>query len=201
MDESVPAAVEKAQASDDTSTEVVDAASAPTAAIAKAAAEDNGHMQRDQQDHGVGAGESGPFAGTADDGSLFSAAAATTTSTTDTDNTAPSGHATGEHKEPTSPTDLAASPRSGATGFVAPSSYLRPLAATRDREGPHRTGNQPFTASESGAKRPMHPLDREQREGLVSGFRSASWKNSMLGYLYGYMLPRKHWLMVYTARN
>jgi hypothetical protein len=199
MDESVPA-VEKAQASDDTSTEVVDAASAPTAAIAKAAAEDNGHMQRDQQDHGVGAGESGPFAGTADDGSLFSAAAATPT-TTDTDNTTPSGHATGEHKEPTSPTDLATSPRSGATGFVAPSSYLRPLAATRDREGPHRTGNQPFTASESGAKRPMHPLDREQREGLVSGSRSASWKNSMLGYSYGYTLARKHWLIVYTARN
>jgi hypothetical protein len=194
-------AVEKAQASDDTSTEVVDAASAPTAAIAKAAAEDNGHMQRDQQDHGVGAGESGPFAGTADDGSLFSSAAATTTSTTDTDITAPSGHATGEHKEPTSPTDLAASPRSGATGFVAPSSYLRPLAATRDREGPHRPGSQPFTASESGAKRPMHPLDREQREGLVSGFRSASWKNSMLGYSCGCTLVGKHWLIVYTARN
>jgi hypothetical protein len=179
MDESVPA-VEKAQASDDTSTAVaVDAASAPTAAIAKAAAEDNGHMQHDQQDHAVGAGESAPFAGTADDGSLFSAA--TTTPTADTDNIASSGYATGEHKEQTSPTDLAASPRSGAaTGFVAPSSYLRPLAATRDREGPHRTGNQPFTASESGARRPMHPLDREQREGLVSGFRSAFLENPML---------------------
>jgi hypothetical protein len=134
-------------------------------------------MQHDQQDHAVGAGESTPFAGTADDGSLFSATAAATT--TPTDNTAPSGHATGEHKEQTSPTDLAASPRSGAApGFVAPSSYLRPLAATRDREGPHRTGHQPFTASESGAKRPMHPLDREQREGLVSGFRSAFLGNS-----------------------
>ena len=198
MDESVPA-VEKAQASDDT-TEVVDAASAPTAAaIAKAAAEDNGHMQQDQQDHAVGAGESAPFAGTADDGSLFSAATAATT--TPTADTAPSGHATGEHKEQTSPTDLAASPRSGAApGFVAPSSYLRPLAATRDREGSHRTGNQPFTASESGAKRPMHPLDREQREGLVSGFSSASVGNAMLGYLYGYMLARERWLTVYTAR-
>jgi len=174
MDESVPA-VEKAQASDDTT--AVDAASQPaaTAAIAKAPAEDNGHMQQDQQDHAVGAGESGPFAGTTDDGSLFSAAA-TTSTTADTDTAAaPSGHATGEHKDPTTPpTDLAASPRSGTPGFVAPSSYLRPLAATRDREGPHRTGNQPFTASESGAKRPMHPLDREQREGLVSGFSSAS---------------------------
>lgn len=199
MDESVPA-VENAQASDDTT--AVDAASAPTAAIAKAAAEDNGHMQQDQQDHGVGAGESAPFAGTADDGSLFSAAAATTTTTAaDTDNTAPSGHATGEHKEPTPPTDLAASPRSGATGFVAPSSYLRPLAATRDREGPHRTGNQPFTASESGAKRPMHPLDREQREGLVSGFSSAASRNAKLQHSYGYMLARKRWLTVYTARN
>ena len=200
MDESVPA-VEKAQASDDTSTvAAVDAASAPTAAIAKAAAEDNGHMQHDQQDHAVGAGESTPFAGTADDGSLFSATAAATT--TPTDNTAPSGHATGEHKEPTTPpTDLAASPRSGTPGFVAPSSYLRPLAATRDREGPHRTGNQPFTASESGAKRPMHPLDREQREGLVSGFHFAFLENYMLGYSYGYTLARKHWLIVYTARN
>ena len=165
MDESVPAG--SPQASDDTS---VDAASAPTAAIAKAAAEDKGHMQQDQQDHAVGAGEPGPFAGTADDGSLFSTPAATTTTTVDTDSAAPSGHATGEHKESIPPTDLAASPRSGATGFVAPSSYLRPLAVTRDREGPHRTGNQPFTASESGAKRPMHPLDREQREGLVSEF-------------------------------
>ncbi|GAB7328820.1 hypothetical protein MBLNU13_g00707t1 [Cladosporium sp. NU13] len=163
MDESVPA-VENAQASDDTT--AVDAASAPIAAIAKAAAEDNGHMQQDQQDHGVGAGESAPFAGTADDGSLFSAAPATTTTAAETDNTPPSSHATGEHKELTPPNDLAASPRSGAPGFVAPSSYLRPLAATRDREGPHRTGNQPFTVSESGAKRPMHPLDREQREGL-----------------------------------
>ncbi|KAM0700760.1 hypothetical protein Q7P35_012481 [Cladosporium inversicolor] len=169
MDESVPA-VEKAQASDDT-TEVGDAASAPTAAaIAKAAAEDNGHMQRDQQDHAVGAGESAPFAGTADDGSLFSAAAAApaaaATSTTTTDTAAPSGDATGATKEYIPPTDLPASPRSGTAGFVAPSSYLRPLAATRDREGPHQTGNQSFTASESGAKRPMHPLDREQREGL-----------------------------------
>jgi hypothetical protein len=139
-------------------------------------------MQHDQQDHAVGAGESAPFASTADDGSLFSAA--TTTPTADTDNTASSGHATGEHKEQTSPTDLAASPRSGAaTGFVAPSSYLRPLAATRDREGPHRTGHQPFTASESGAKRPMHPLDREQREGLVSGFHSALWKKLHAGIL------------------
>lgn len=199
MDESVPA-VENAQASDDTT--AVDAASAPTAAIAKAPAEDNGHMQQDQQGHAVGAGESGPFAGTADDGSLFSAAV-TTTTIADTDTAAaPSGHATGEHKDSTTPpTDLAASPRSGAPGFVAPSSYLRPLAATRDREGPHRTGNQPFTASESGAKRPMHPLDREQREGLVSGFSSASWGNTVLGYLYAYMLARECWLTVYTARN
>ena len=157
MDESVPAVENpRARASDDTT---VDAASAPTAVIAKAAAEDNGHMQQDPKDHGVGAGESGPFAGTADDGSLFSAAGATTTTTntTGTDTTSPSGHATGEHKEPVPPTDLATSPRSGAPGFVAPSSYLRPLAPARDREGPHRTGNQPFTASESGAKRPMHP--------------------------------------------
>ena len=169
MDESVPA-VENAQASDDTT--AVDAASAPTAAIAKAAAEDNGHMQQDQQGHAVGAGEPALFAGTADDGSLFSAAAARTTTTiaAEPNNTPLSGHATGEYKEPTPPNDLATSPRSGAPGFVAPSSYLRPLAATRDREGPHRTGNQ-STASESGAKRPMHPLDREQLEGLVRGFQ------------------------------
>jgi hypothetical protein len=176
MDE-LPRGVVGSAASNDTSTstsiDAASAASAPTAAIAKAAAEDNGHMQQDQQDHGVGAGEPGPFAGTADDGSLFSAAATTTTDT-DIDSTAP-GHATGEHKDPIPPSDPAASPRSGATGFVAPSSYLRPLAVTRDREGPHRTGGQSFTASESGAKRPMHPLDREQREGLVSGFCSASW--------------------------
>jgi len=177
MDE-LPRGVVGSAASNDESTstsiDAASAASAPTAAIAKAAAEDNGHMQQDQQDHGAGAGEPGPFAGTADDGSLFSAAATTTTNT-DIDNTA-SGHATGEHKDPIPPSDLAASPRSGATGFVAPSSYLRPLAVTRDREGPHKTGGQPFAASESGAKRPMHPLDREQREGLVSGSCSASWK-------------------------
>lgn len=146
------------------------AASEPTAATATAAAEDNGHMSQHHQDHAIGAGEPGPFASTGDDGSLFSPAA-TTTSTTDPAATATQpGHATGEHKEPVSPTDLAASPRSGAAGFVAPSSYLRPLAVTREREDHYRTGSQPFTASESGAKRPMHPLDREQREGLVSGF-------------------------------
>ena len=47
----------------------------------------------------------------------------------------------------------------------------------------------------------MHPLDREQREGLVSGFRSACLGNSLQGYSYGYILARKHWLIVYTARN
>jgi hypothetical protein len=143
----------------------------PTA-VAVAAAEDTGHMQQhQQQDHGVGAGEPepGPFANTGDEGSVFTTGA-TATSPTDSPATH-SGHATGEHKEPISPTDLPASPRSGGTaGFVAPSSYLRPLAVTRDREEQPRTASQPYTASETGAKRPMHPLDREQREGLVSGF-------------------------------
>lgn len=137
------------------------AASDPTAATATAAAEDTGHMQ--QHDDGAGAGEPRPFANTGDEDSVFTTAAAKTT-TPPTD----SGHATGEHKEPVSPTDLAASPRSGATGFVAPSSYLRPLAATRDREDHYKSGKQPYTAGEPGAKRVMHPLDREQREGLVS---------------------------------
>jgi hypothetical protein len=145
-----------------------------TAALATAAAEDTGHMQKQhqQEEHGVGAGDSepGPFASTGDEGSLFTTRATATSPTTDTPATH-SGHATGEHKEPISPTDLPASPRSGGTaGFVAPSSYLRPLAVTRDREDQPRTASQPFTASETGAKRPMHPLDREQREGLVSGF-------------------------------
>jgi hypothetical protein len=156
----------------------------PTAATATAAeqpAEDTGHMQHDQQDHGVGAGEPepGPFANTGDEASVFTSGA-TATSPTTSDNT-PAGHATGEHKDPTPQTDLPASPRSGGTaGFVAPSSYLRPLAVTRDREEQPRTASQPFAASETGVKRPMHPLDREQREGLVSAFFTACWKRAIL---------------------
>jgi hypothetical protein len=187
------------------------AASAPSAATAKAAAEDKGHMQHDQHDHGVGvgAGEPALFAATADNGSLFSAAAAaaaaaTTTADTDIDATS-SGHATGEDQEPIPPTDFATSPRSGGTGFVAPSSYLRPLAVTREREGPQRTGGQPFSASESGAKRPMHPLDREQREGLVSGLCSAAAEFAMLGEPHGCLharkKERKHRLTAYAACN
>lgn len=173
-------------------------ASAPTAATATAAAAHNGHMSHHQEPAGA-SGELGPQASTADDGSPSSTAAttgstrtSTTASTSDTaihtDAATHAGHATAEHKEPISPTDLAASPRSATPSFVAPSSYLRPLAVTRDREEHlHRTGSQPFTASESGAKRAMHPLDREQREGLVSGLVSLSrrelyWKTCMCAW-------------------
>lgn len=140
-----------------------------TAATATAAAErhteDHGHMQQqaqEQQGHGVGVRESGPFGTAGEEGSLFAAAATPASDTTTA--TAATGH---EHKDSTSPPDLATSPRSSAPGFVAPSSYLRPLA--REREDHPRPGSQSVTAGEPGAKRIMHPLDREQREGLVSG--------------------------------
>jgi hypothetical protein len=144
-----------------------------TAATTTSAAEDTGHMQQQQQHHALGTGEPRPFTSAADEGSLFSTTATTTTSKTDT--VTHSEHATGEHKESASPTDLAASPRSGATGFVAPSSYLRPLAV---REDHYRAGGRPFTASQTGGKRMMTPLDREQREGLVSGLVANSWRVS-----------------------
>jgi hypothetical protein len=152
----------------------------PTAATATAAepAEDTGHMQQHQQPKDDGEPEPGPFANTGDEASVFTSGAAATSPTSD--NT-PAGHATGEYKDIIPQTDLPASPRSGGTaGFVAPSSYLRPLAVTRDREEQPRTASQPFAASETGVKRPMHPLDREQREGLVSGFFTACWKRARL---------------------
>lgn len=174
------------------------AASDPTAATATAAAEDTGHMQHQQQhDDGAGAGEPRPFANTSDEDSPFTAAAnKTTTPPTDS-----AGHATSEHKEPVSPTDLAASPRSGAPGFVAPSSYLRPLAATRDREDHYKSGKQPYMASEPGAKRVMHPLDREQREGLVS-YVLLSFVDNLGHAIYGQCWhTQKHWLIECTARD
>lgn len=177
-------------------------ASDPTAATATAAAEDNGHMQQQQQQ---GHGEPAPFANTGDEDSVFATTVTKTTPPPPTDPTAappPAGHATGEHKEPVSPTDLAASPRSGAPGFVAPSSYLRPLAATRDREDHFKTGKQPFAGSESGAKRVMHPLDIEQREGLVSDLTSSLFGSTGGATYCLYRRAKNSWLTwTYSARS
>lgn len=135
--------------------------------------------QHDQQGHGVGAREPGPFGTAADEGSLFAATATAATgapatsanesATTTATAAAAAGHEAHEQKDSIPPADLATSPRSSAPGFVAPSSYLRPLA--REREDHHKVESRPATMGEPGAKRIMHPLDREQREGLVSGLQ------------------------------
>lgn len=151
---------------------------ATTAATATAAAEDQtedqGHMQQhqhDQQGHGVGAREPGPFGTAGDEGSLFAATAtgAPATSVNESTTATAAGHEINEQKDSILPANLATSPRSSAPGFVAPSSYLRPLA--REREDHHKVESRPAAMGEPGAKRIMHPLDREQREGLVSGLQ------------------------------
>ena len=135
----------------------------PTTTTATSAAADQGQMQ-DQQDEGVG-----PFATTGNEASPF-AATGTGFTATSTPYTGLSGsHDDSEPKDPIPPTDIAASPRSSAARFVAPSSYLRPLAPPRDRDD-HTNLDRTASVSEAGAKRSMHPLDKEQREGLVSGF-------------------------------
>lgn len=63
-------------------------------------------------------------------------------------------------------------------GFVAPSSYLRPAAGTRGKADGVRSGSGSGPGSPMGGSRPttagvggmkvMHPLDKEQIEGLVS---------------------------------
>jgi len=121
---------------------------------------------QDQQDVGVG-----PFTTAGNEASPFAAADIGFTPTTWTPDTAVSGsHDDSDPKESIPAADLAASPRSSAARFVAPSSYLRPLAPTRDREDHHANQERTASVGESGVKRPMHPLDKEQREGLVSGF-------------------------------
>jgi hypothetical protein len=134
----------------------------PTTTTATSATEDQGQMQ-DQQGDGIG-----PFATTGDEVSPFAATGFTATWTPDTAKS--SSHDDIDPKDSIPPADLAASPRSSAARFVAPSSYLRPLAPTRDREDHHTNQDRTVAVGEAGAKRTMHPLDREQREGLVSGF-------------------------------
>jgi len=149
----------------------------PTTTTATSAAADQGQMQ-DQQDEGVG-----PFATTGNEASPF-AATGTGFTATSTPYTGLSGsHDDSEPKDPIPPTDIAASPRSSAARFVAPSSYLRPLASTRDREDHHTNMDRTAAVGETGAKRPMHPLDKEQREGLVSCF--STWETSRLQQLRG----------------
>lgn len=137
----------------------------PATTTATSATEDQGQMQ-DQQDAAVG----GPFATTGDDASPFAATGTGFTATSTPDTAISGSHDEIDPKDPIPPTDLAASPRSSAARFVAPSSYLRPLAPTRDREEHYTIEDRIASADEAGAKRPMHPLDKEQREGLVSGF-------------------------------
>ena len=58
------------------------------------------------------------------------------------------------HESVSDPASDVAEPGVAAAGFVAPSSYLRPS----------RAPSRPVTRD----SRPMHPLDKEQIEGLVS---------------------------------
>jgi hypothetical protein len=136
----------------------------PTTTTATSATEDQGQMQ-EQQDQGVG-----PFASVGDEASPFAATGTGFTATWTPDTAISGSHDDSDRKDSIPPADLAASPRSGAARFVAPSSYLRPLAPTRDRDDHHTSQDRTTAVGEAGAKRPMHPLDREQREGLVSGF-------------------------------
>ena len=137
----------------------------PATTTATSATEDQGQMQ-DQQHDTVG----GPFATTGDDASPFAATGTGFTATSTPDTAISGSHDEIDPKDPIPPTDLAASPRSSAARFVAPSSYLRPLAPTRDREDHYTIEDRIASAGDAGAKRPMHPLYKEQREGLVSGF-------------------------------
>lgn len=92
-------------------------------------------------------------------------------------------HADGDRKASSAaPADVATSPRGSTAGFVAPSSYLRPLAVTREREDHYRGEGR------RGEAKVVHPLDREQREGLVSERSSAGHElggkgSSLLGYM------------------
>jgi hypothetical protein len=136
----------------------------PTTTTATSATEDQGQMQ-DQQHGSVG-----PFATVGDDASPFAVTGTGFTATSTPDTALSGSHDDIDPKDPIPPTDLAASPRSSAARFVAPSSYLRPLVPTREREDHHTNQDRTAALGEVGAKRPMHPLDKEQREGLVSGF-------------------------------
>lgn len=89
---------------------------------------------------------------------------ATTTPTAFPPPTSPT-HGNGDRKASVVPADIATSPRGSTAGFVAPSSYLRPLAVTREREEHHRGEGRRGGAGEG---KMVHPLDREQMEGLVS---------------------------------
>ena len=143
----------------------------PTTTTATSATEDQGQMQDEQH------GSVGPFATTGDDASPFAATGTGFTATSTPDTALSGSHDDVDPKDPVPPTDLAASPRSSAARFVAPSSYLRPLAPPRDRDD-HTNLDRTASMSDTGAKRPMHPLDKEQREGLVSGFSVSE----ILGY-------------------
>jgi len=71
------------------------------------------------------------------------------------------------------------SPALKAAGFVTPSSYLRPVVREKGGDGvgsgigPGNPmgGSRPTTGTSGGVKA-MHPLDKEQIEGLVSAYVS-----------------------------
>ena len=146
---------------------------------------------QDQQDAAVG----GPFATTGDDASPFAATGTGFTATSTPDTAISGSHDEIDPKDPIPPTDLAASPRSSAARFVAPSSYLRPLAPTRDRDDHHMNQDRTGAVGETGAKRSMHPLDKEQREGLVSGSRPGDIKISRVTWK-----EENKWLTNVSAR-
>lgn len=184
-----------------------DESSVSPTAVATAAEDQGGLMQQDQkheqQDDGVAAGQSG--LSPTDTTTAAAAAASETTNTTTTTSptgdesshssgTTPtptaiptpttSGHDTSSQKSPPLPADVSTSPRGGSTaGFVAPSDYLRPLAVPRERDDHHRSEHR--TEGESVVRRPMHPLDTEQKEGLVSWISLLSWSGSILSVLKG----------------
>lgn len=183
-----------------------DESSVSPTAVATAAEDQGGLMQQDQkheqQDDGVAAGQSGL---SPTDTTTAAAAASETTNTTTTTSatgdesshssgTTPtptaiptpttSGHDTSSQKSPPLPADVSTSPRGGSTaGFVAPSDYLRPLAVPRERDDHHRSEHR--TEGESVVRRPMHPLDTEQKEGLVSWISLLSRSGSILSVLKG----------------
>lgn len=142
----------------------------PAAATATAA-EDHAHgaMQHHQQQADGTAPVPSPPPPAADDTSPTTTTAAPPP--TAFAGTAPDYSRGSERKASLQPSDIATSPRGTNAGFVAPSSYLRPLAATREREDQQDRSESRHhgMAGEPGARKVMHPLDREQREGLVSG--------------------------------
>jgi len=105
-----------------------------------------------------------------------------------TDSTAAVGVATGALQEEQKGGSLP--PEDSATaapaGFVAPSSYLRPVAVVGkgkgDGIGSPMGASRPGTAG-VGMGKAVHPLDREQIEGLVSAYAAATDWFECMGWM------------------